>query len=169
MLNLDWGLMVWTVITFGIAVFILWRYAFTPLQKVIDERRRRVQESIETAEESRDEAYRLLNEYKQTLASVRTEADQIMDRARHAGDQAKAEIVDEARKQADRAIERAHEEIERDTKTAVATLRTEVADLTLLAAEKVVNKSLDDAEHRRLIDEALKDIEKADMKLGERS
>lgn len=166
MLNPEWGLIVWTLITFGIAAFILWRFAFGPLQRVIDERRRRVQESIETAEESRDEAFRLLDEYKQTLASVRTEADEILERARHAGEQAGAEIVDEAREQAERAVVRAQQEIERDTRAAVARLRAEVADLTLLAAEKVVRKSLDDDEHRRLIDEALKDIEKTDVKLG---
>jgi len=169
MLNLDWGLMVWTLITFGLAMFILWKYAFGPLQKAIDERRRKVQDSIEASEEARDEAFRLLNEYKKTLASVRTEADQILERAHTAGEQAKAELMQEAHDQATRAIERAHEEIERDTQAAVARLRGEVADLTMLAAGKVIGRSLTDEEHKRLIDEALEEIESADVQFGERS
>jgi len=168
MLNLDWGLMVWTLITFGLAMFILWRYAFGPLQKAIDERRRKVQDSLEASEEARDEAFRLLNEYKKTLASVRTEADNIMENARSAGDQAKAEMMQEAHKQAARAIERAHGEIERDTRAAIATLRNEVADLTMAAAGKVVGKSLSDEEHKRLVEEAIREIESADIKMGER-
>ncbi|MBM3146305.1 MAG: F0F1 ATP synthase subunit B [Actinobacteria bacterium] len=169
MLNPEWGLAVWTLITFAIAAFILWKFAFGPLQRVIDERRRRVQESIETAEEAREEAHRLLDEYKQTLASVRMEADGILDQARHAGEQARAQITDEARTQAERAIERAHEEITRDTQAAIAQLRAEVSDLTVLATEKILQKSLTAEEHQRLIEEALKEIESADLKLGERS
>jgi F-type H+-transporting ATPase subunit b len=169
MLNPSWGLMVWTVITFGLAVFILWRYAFHPLQTYIDERRRRIQESMETAEEARIEAHQLLDEYKQTLASVRSEADEILERSRHAGETAREEIVAEARAQAERAVARAQDQIERDTQAAVTQLRAEVADLTLLAAEKVVQKSLDDDEHKRLVDEALREIDLADVKLGDRS
>jgi F-type H+-transporting ATPase subunit b len=169
MLNPSWGLMVWTVITFGLAVFVLWKYAFGPLQRYIDERRSRIQESIETAEDARAEAHRLLDEYKQTLASVRGEADEILERARHAGDQAKAQVVAEAHAQAERAIARAHDQIERDTQAAVAQLRAEVADLSLLVAQKVVRRSLDDEEHRRLVDEALKEIETTDLRLGDRS
>jgi F-type H+-transporting ATPase subunit b len=169
MLNANWGLFVWTLVTFGVALFILRKWVFIPLQRVIDERRQRVQETIDTAEDAREEAHRLLDEYKETLASVRSEADEILERSRRAGDEAKAEIVGEARVQADRAVARAHEQIERDTASAVAQLRAEVADLTMLATEKVVGRSLDDKDHARLVDEALKEIELADLKLGEKS
>ena len=82
MLNTEWGLMIWTFITFGIAVLILWKFAFGPLQRVIDERRARIQESMDAAEETRAEAQRLLDEYKQTLAQVRGEAEEILERSR---------------------------------------------------------------------------------------
>jgi F-type H+-transporting ATPase subunit b len=159
MLNLSWGLMVWTLITFGIAVLILRRYAFGPLQRIMDERRQRIQESMTAAEETRAEAARLLEEYKQTLSKVRTEAEEILERSRQSGESVKSEIMTEARQQADRTLARAHEQIERDTRAAIQEIRTQVADLTMLAAEKVTSRSLDDDDHRRLIEEALREVD----------
>jgi F-type H+-transporting ATPase subunit b len=159
MLNTEWGLMVWTLITFGLAVFVLWKYAFGPLQRIIDERRARIQESMDAAEETRAEAERLLDEYKQTLAEVRGEAEEILERSRAAGDATKAEIVAESRAQAERVVTKAHEQIERETRAALQELKAQVAELTLLATEKVAASSLSEADQRRLIDEALAEID----------
>jgi len=156
MLSINPGLMVWTAVTFGISVFILWRFAFGPIQKIIDQRRVHVAETLEAAEGTRAEAARLLAEYRETLASVRAEAEQIIERSRKAGDETTAEIVDEARKQAQRTIEKAQEQLERDVRVALQELKGEIASLTMLATEQVVGRSLDDDDHRRLIDEALK-------------
>ena len=166
MLSINPGLMIWTAITFGIAVFVLWRFAFGPLQKVIDERRARIAESLETAEETRAEAVRLLNEYREPLGSVRAEAEEILERSRKAGDTTKAEILDEARRQAQRTVEKAQEQLERDVRVALQELKGEIAGLTLLATEHVVGKSLDDDDHRRLIDEALRAANLDDLELG---
>ena len=166
MLSINPGLMIWTAITFGIAGFVLWRFAFGPLQKVIDERRARIAESLETAEETRAEAVRLLNEYRETLGSVRAEAEEILERSRKAGDTTKAEILDEARRQAQRTVEKAQEQLERDVRVALQELKGEIACLTLLATEHVVGKSLDDDDHRRLIDEALRAANLDDLELG---
>ncbi len=166
MLSINPGLMVWTAITFAIAVFVLWRFAFGPLQKIIDERRSTIAESLETAEETRAEAARLLAEYRETLASVRAEAEEILERSRKAGDSTKAEILDEARRQAQRTVEKAQEQLERDVRVALQELKGEIAGLTLLATEQVVGKSLDDADHRRLIDEALRAANLDDLELG---
>jgi F-type H+-transporting ATPase subunit b len=166
MLTIDWGLMVWTLITFGLAVAILWKYAFGPLQRVMDERREQIRESLEAAEATRDEAARMLAEYQTTLASVRAEAEDILERSRKAGDETKAEIVDEARKQAQRTLDKAQAQIERETRAALAEMKKEVAGLTLAATERVVGKSLDDDDHRRLIDEALAAANLDDLQLG---
>jgi F-type H+-transporting ATPase subunit b len=166
MLTINPGLMIWTVVCFGVAVFVLWRFAFGPLQKIIDERRARIAESIETAEETRAEAARLLAEYRETLAAVRAEAEEILERSRQAGDTSKAEILDEARRQAQRTVEKAQEQLERDVRVALQELKGEIAGLTLLAAEQVVGKSLDDDDHRRLIDEALRAANLDDLELG---
>jgi F-type H+-transporting ATPase subunit b len=159
MLNAEWGLMVWTFITFGIAVFILWKFAFGPLQRIIDERRARIQESMDAAEETRAEAERLLDEYKQTLAEVRSDAEEILERSRSAGEATKAELLAESRAQAERVVTKAHEQIERETRAALQELKTQVAELTLLATAKVAASSLSEADQRRLIDAALAEMD----------
>ena len=123
MLNINPGLMLWTLITFAIAVFILWKYAFGPLQRIIDERRARIRESFEAAEETRSEAQRLLAEYKESLARVRGEAEDIVERARKAGESTKAEILAAAKEQADRRLEQARQQIERDTRAALRDIK----------------------------------------------
>jgi F-type H+-transporting ATPase subunit b len=158
MLNLSWGLMVWTLITFGIAVFVLRRYAFEPLQQLIDQRRQTVQESMDAAEQTRSEAQRLLKEYQETLAKVRAEAEEILERSRLTGEHAKTEIMNDARAQADRVLTKAHEQIERDTRAAVRDLKSQIAELTALATEKVTTRSLTSADQERLIDEALAEL-----------
>jgi F-type H+-transporting ATPase subunit b len=157
-LNTEWGLMVWTLITFGIAVFILWKYAFGPLQKIIDERRDGIQESMDVAEQTRAEALRLLDEYKETLARVRADAEEILERSRTTGEHAKAEIMAEARAQSERVLEKAHEQIERDTRAALRELKGQIAELTALATEKVTTRSLNDADRTRFIDDALAEL-----------
>jgi F-type H+-transporting ATPase subunit b len=166
MLNAQWGLMIWTLITFGAAVAILWFVAFGPLQGIIDQRRTEIRESMEAAEATRDEAARLLAEYKETLASVRAEAEEILERSHKAAEATRNEIVDEARLQAEHTVAKAQEQIERDVRTALLQLKTEIAGLTLSAAEQVIGKSLDDADHRRLIDEALEATRLDDLQLG---
>jgi F-type H+-transporting ATPase subunit b len=166
MLDPNWGLIPWTLLTFGLSVFVLWKYAFGPLQRAIDERRARIQESMDAAEETRVEAQALLEEYKATLAQVRGEAEGIVERARLAGDTAKADLVDEARRQSERIVEKAHEQVERDTRTALRALRAEVAELTALATEKVTMRSLSEEDHLRLVDEALRELDLDGLEAG---
>jgi len=166
MLTINPGLMFWTAITFAIAVFILWRFAFGPVRKLIDDRRAEIRESLDTAESTRDEAARLLDEYKETLASVRAEAEEILERSRKAGETTRNEIVDEARRQAQRTVDQAQEQIQRDVRSALQQLKGEIASLTLSATEQVLGKSLDDDDHRRLIDEALKAANLEDLDVG---
>ena len=166
MLNTEWGLMVWTLITFGIAVFILWKFAFGPLQKIIDERRNGIQESMDVAEETRAEAHRLLDEYKATLVKVRTEAEEILERSRTTGEHAKAEILVAAKAQSERVLVEAHEQIERDTRAALRELKGQIAELTALATEKVAAGSLSAADQERLIDEALAELNVEQLGMG---
>ena len=166
MLNMEWGLMVWTLITFGIAVFILWKFAFGPLQKLIDQRRAGIQESMDVAEETRAEAHRILDEYKVTLVKVRSEAEEILERSRTTGEHAKAEIMAAAKAQAERVLTQAHEQIERDTRAALRELKGQIAELTALATEKVAAGSLTAADQQRLIDEALAELNVDQLGMG---
>jgi F-type H+-transporting ATPase subunit b len=166
MLNSEWGLMVWTLITFGIALFILWKFAFGPIQKVIDERRADIQGSMDAAEDTRAEAQRLLDEYKATLTKVRAEAEDILERSRTTGEHAKAEIMAAAKVQSARVLGEAHEQIERDTRAALRELKGHIAELTALATEKVAAGSLNAADQQRLIDEALAGLDVDQLGLG---
>jgi F-type H+-transporting ATPase subunit b len=163
---MEWGLMVWTLITFGIAVFILWKFAFGPLQKLIDQRRAGIQESMDVAEETRAEAHRILDEYKVTLVKVRSEAEEILERSRTTGEHAKAEIMAAAKAQSERVLTQAHEQIERDTRAALRELKGQIAELTALATEKVAAGSLTAADQQRLIDEALAELNVDQLGMG---
>ena len=158
MLNTEWGLMVWTLITFTIAVYVLVRFAFKPIQKLLDERRQTVQDSMDVAEETRAEAHRLLEEYKATLAKVRTEAEEILERSRTTGEHTKAEIMAAAKAQSERVLTQAHEQIERDTRAALRELKGQIAELTALATEKVTARGLSEDDQARLIDDALAEL-----------
>ena len=153
------GLMIWTLITFGVAVLILTMFAFKPLQKALDERRQSIQDSMDAAEQTRVEAQRLLQEYKATLAKVRGESEEILERSRTTGEHAKAEIMAEAKAQSERILEKAREQVERDTRAALRELKGQIAELTALATAKVAASSLSAADQQRLIDEALAELD----------
>ena len=93
------GLMLWTLITFFIAMYVMYKFAFRPIQKALDDRRQAIVDSVETAERTRDEAAKLLDEYKTQLAEARIEAEQIVNRARTAGDELTARVKAEAEEQ----------------------------------------------------------------------
>jgi F-type H+-transporting ATPase subunit b len=153
------GLMIWTLICFGITYFVLKRFAFGPVQKIIDERRQRIRESIEEAERARSEARRLLEEHRELRAQSRHEAEEILAEARRIGESMRERIREETEADRQRRLEETRRQIEAETARALEQIRAEVADLALVAAEKVTARSLDDADHRRLIEEAVRDLD----------
>jgi F-type H+-transporting ATPase subunit b len=153
------GLMIWTLVTFLISLWILRRYAFGPLAALIEKRRTLVRENLEAAENSRDEAQKLLDDYKQQLAQARREAGEIVERARRTGAELERQMRDEATAQRERDIAAAKAAIAAETRQAIDEIRNQVADLTLLATEKVVGRTLDESEGRRLVEEALGEVD----------
>ncbi|MGI9539234.1 MAG: F0F1 ATP synthase subunit B [Miltoncostaeaceae bacterium] len=149
------GLMIWTLVIFGIVFFILKKYVFGPVAEVVEKRRDQIAESIDEAERSRDEATRLLDDYKVRLAEARREADQLREQGRKEGERQGAELVESAQAQRDRVLTDAETQIDAQARQAAAGIRNDVVDLALLAAEKVTSKSLSDDDHRRLIEEAI--------------
>ncbi len=154
------GLMVWTLVVFLITLWILKRYVFGPVAAMVEKRREQIAESIDEAEHSRDEANRLLEDYKVRLAEARREADQLRQQGRKEGERQGHELVDAAQAQRDRVIADADAQIAADVRQAASGLRDDVVVLALMAAEKVTGVSLGDADHRRLIEDA---IEGADL------
>ena len=154
------GLMIWTLVIFGITLFILKRYVFGPLGAAIEKRRADIAQSIEDAERSRDEATSLLEDYKERLAEARKEADRLREQGRKEGERLQQEIVTGAQQQRERVLSDAELQIQAQARAAAGGIRDDVVQLALLAAEKVSRRSLSDQEHRKLIEQA---IDEADL------
>jgi F-type H+-transporting ATPase subunit b len=149
------GLMVWTLISFGITFWVLKRYAFGPIQKTIDERRDRIRQSIVEAERAREEARALLEEHRGLIGQAKSEAEEILAEARRVAEAQRERVKKETDADRQRRIEETKRRIEAETQRALGRIRAEVAELTLVATSKVTGKVLDDEDHRRLIEDAI--------------
>src|SRR3954453_20778001 len=149
------GVMIWTLIVFGIVMLILWKIVFPRITEALHKRQHMIEESIDAAERTRHEADELLREYRERLADARGQADDIVARARRTAEAAEQETLAEARTKREEMMEQTRRDIEAETRRAIQAIRSEVADLTVLATEKVTRKSLDSADQRRLVEEAL--------------
>jgi len=153
------GLMIWTIVCFLIALFVLKRYAFGPIQKLIDERRERIRRALDEADEARDEARTLLEEHRKLIGQARGEAEEILSEARQVAKGMQDRVKEETEVDRQRRLEETKRQIEAETRRALEAIRSEVAELSLVAAEKVTRKSLDDKDQRRLIDEAIGELD----------
>jgi F-type H+-transporting ATPase subunit b len=153
------GLMIWTLIAFGLTFFVLKRYAFGPIQKTIDERRDRIRQSLEDADAAREEARRLLEEHRALIGSARRDAEEILSEARRVADAQRERVKEETEADRQRRLEETRRQIEAETRRALDAIRSEVAELSLIAATKVTGKALTDEDHRRLIDEAIAELD----------
>ena len=153
------GLMIWTIVAFLVTLFVLKKFAFGPIQQTIDERRERIRRSIEEAENARNEARRLLEEHRALIAQARGQADQILTEARKVAEAQRQRVKEETEADRQRRLEETKRLIEAETQRALQQIRAEVAELTLIATAKVTGKVLDDTDHRRLIEDAIKDLD----------
>jgi F-type H+-transporting ATPase subunit b len=153
------GLMIWTVVCFLITLFVLRRYAFGPIQNMLDERRERIRRSIEEAENARTESRKLLEEHRALIGQARGQAEEILSEARKVADSQRQRVKEETEADRQRRLEETKRQIEAETHRALEQIRAEVADLTLIATAKVTGKVLDDSDHRRLIEDAIKDLD----------
>ncbi|HWH54417.1 MAG TPA: F0F1 ATP synthase subunit B [Gaiellaceae bacterium] len=153
------GLMIWTIICFLIVVFVLKKWAFGPIQSMIDERRERIRRALQEADEARAEARKLLEEHRQLIGQARNEAEEILSEARQVGRSMEQRVKEETEADRQRRLEETKRQIEAETRRALEQIRAEVADLTVIAAEKVTRKTLDDKDQRRLIDEAIGELD----------
>lgn len=153
------GLMVWVLVIFGIVMFVLSRSVFPAIGSALDRRAQTIASEIDAAEDLRKQADQVLSEYRERLAEARTQADEIVTRARQAGDAHHKEAIETARAERERLLEQTRRDVEAETRRAIDEIRREVADLTVLATEKVTRRALTDADQRRLVEEALKDLD----------
>jgi F-type H+-transporting ATPase subunit b len=153
------GLMVWTLVVFGLTMLLLWKVAFPRIGEALDRRQRAIEESIDTADRTRREADQLLAEYRERLTEARHQADEIVARARKAGEQQEADAVAKAKERREELLAQARRDIEAETRRAIQEIRAEVADLTVMATEKVTRKTLTSADQRRLVEDALAELD----------
>jgi F-type H+-transporting ATPase subunit b len=153
------GLMIWTLIAFGITFFTLKRIAFGPIQKTIDDRRDRIRQAVEEADNARNEARELLEQNRAILARARTESGEILAEARKVADSHIDRAKQEAEAERQRRLEETRKQIDAETARAIGQIRSEVADLTIEATQRVVGKVLDAQDQRRLIEEAVEGLD----------
>ena len=153
------GLMIWTLVLFLITMWVLSKVAFPKIQEALDKRAATIAESIDAAERQRKESDELLAEYRARLAEAREQADDIMARARKAGETAEAEATTAGKEKREELVEAAKRDIEAETRRSLDQIRQEVADLTVLATERVTRKSLTAEDQKRLVEEALSEVD----------
>jgi len=158
MLELNPGLIIWTIITFLIVLAILRGTAWKPLMQVLKDREEKIESSLEEAEKARLEAIRLLEENKRVLMEAETQSARIMREGRVMGEKLKAEILEKAQASSRQMVEQAKDEIRREKDAALVQLRSEVSDLAIAAAGKLLDANLDTAQQRRLVDQAIKEL-----------
>jgi len=153
------GLMIWTLVVFGVTMFLLSKLAFPRISEALGRRQAAIEESIDTAERTRTEAEELLHEYRERLKEARAQAEEIVQRARQSADAHEHESKERAQEILAEAAKRAERDIEAASKRALDDIRKEVADLTVMATEKVTRKTLNEADQKRLVEEALSELD----------
>ena len=153
------GLMIWTILCFLVSLYVLKRYAFGPIQKTIDDRRQRIRESLDEADRARQEAQRMLEEHRALLARARADAEEIMTEARTLADAQRERVKEEIEADRQRRLEDTRRQIEAETRRALEQIRQEVVELTIIAAGKVTRGALDPKAHRKLIDDAISELD----------
>ncbi|MGI8864336.1 MAG: F0F1 ATP synthase subunit B [Solirubrobacteraceae bacterium] len=163
------GLMIWTLLLFVISMYVLAKLAFPRISEALDKRQHAIEESIDHAERVRHEADHLLEEYRDRLRQARQQAEEIVERARKTAEIHERDAQEEAKKRREEMMEQTRRDIESETWRAIQEIRSEVADLTVLATEKVTRKTLTDDDQRRLVEEALSELDFSALSPGSHS
>ncbi len=159
LLRPDPGLWIWTLLVFLGVLFILWKWGWGMMLDALDRRDLAIRGAIEEARREREEAERLLAEHRALLEKTRRETAEMLATAQQEAARERQRIVEEARAEYEKILARGREQVAQEAARARAEIRREVADLVLLAASRLLRKTLDDAEHRRLAEEFVAELE----------
>src|SRR3989442_4943721 len=158
------GLIIWTLVVFGILLVLLWRLAFPAIVRSVEERERRIQKQLEDAERANAEAQRLLEEHKKQIAAARNEAQDILSKAKTVAQKERETLLAKAREEYDALLSRARKDIDTEKEKAILALRREAVDLSIAAASRVIEANLDTDANRRLVTEFLESLSKAEKR-----
>jgi F-type H+-transporting ATPase subunit b len=154
------GLIIWTLVVFGILMALLWRLAWPSILKAVEERERRIQKQLEDAERANAEAQRLLDEHRKTIAAAKGEAQDLLAKAKAVAQKERELLLAKAREEYEALLARARKDIDAEREKALVALRREAVELSIAAAAKVIEANLDTEANRRLVTEYLASLEK---------
>ena len=154
-LGLNWTGFIWHLLNFAILFFILYRFLFPPVLRMLDERQQRIRESMERAETLRQESARAAEAVKAQLDEARREGQNIINNATQIAERLRTERQQQAQAEYEAILKRAQEDAAREREQAFAELRQHVADLAVLAAERIIHRQLDSNAQRQLVNEFL--------------
>ena len=149
--SVDLGLMIWTVLVFGVLLFVLARFAWGPMLAALDAREKGIQDAIDEANRQREEAQRVMAEHQAQLADARRQAQQLMADGREAAERLRKDLEEKARAESATILENARRDIARERDAAVEAVRKEFVDLALAAASRLLSERLDGERDRQLI------------------
>lgn len=158
LLDIDPGLIFWTIITFFLLLGLLGKFAWKPIVKTLQEREARIKDSLDQAEKARREAESLGRKNEELLARAEREAQELIKQAKEAAQKLQGELIDHAKSEAGKLLESAKREIDNDKKTALMELRHEVAHLAVGAAGKIIGSTLDVDKHKKIVDEFINEM-----------
>jgi len=156
----DWGLQIWTFVAFVVLLVLLAKFAFKPIAEALDRRGEAIKKSIEEAEKQRADAKKLMEDYQKQVAAARTEANKIIEEARGLGETVRKEVVEKANAEASAAVQRAQEEIQRQKERGIQEMKDTVASLSVQIASRIIEKEVNEATHRQLVENLIKDLVK---------
>lgn len=158
LLDIDPGLIVWTLITFFLLLVLLGKFAWKPIVKTLQERESKIKDSLDQAEKARREAESLGKKNEELLARAEREAQELIRQAKDAAQKLQTDLIEHAKSEAGKLLDTAKREIDNDKKTALVELRQEVAFLAVNAAGKIIGTTLDVDKHKKIVDEFIKDM-----------
>ncbi len=155
LINLQFNLMFWTLLIFGLLYWILKRFAFGPITAAVEAREKALEDAIEGAKRDREAAAQLLKEHQAAIDAARGEAQKLIGEARAVGEKVRADMVEQTRKEQQDMLERARREIESEKSRAISELRKEAVELALAGASKVIEQNLESDKNRKLVESYL--------------
>jgi F-type H+-transporting ATPase subunit b len=160
------GLMVWTLVVFAISLFILVKAVFPRIGAALDQRQKAIDDSIDAAERTRSEADQLMVEYRERLRDARQDAEEIVERARQAAAVNERDARAESQARREQMLEQTRRDIQAETNRALAEILRDVVDLTVMATELVTRKVLTEEDQRRLVEDAISELDLSVLSSG---
>jgi F-type H+-transporting ATPase subunit b len=160
MLDINPGLIIWTMITFALLVVVLGKFAWKPILQALQAREHEIADALKKAEEAKKDAERMMKENQIAMDKASNETARLIAEGRAMAEQLKNDIVAKANESAKKMLEQAKDEISREKDAAMTQLRSEVAELSITVAEKILDESLDGAKQKKMVDKVLQQLQK---------